>query len=125
MDKMRFQDMFRAWDAFDLDRLGAFWHDDMSMNIVGLPGRDSALRLKGKESALDFARMVKEQQQSSGGAMQHIPDWIIVQEDLAAVQGTLRLVTPNHADSYGSFLDFFKLRDGQVVEYNLFSFNPR
>jgi len=124
MNIMQFQEMFKAWDAFDLARLGTFWHDDIAINIVGLPGREGMLRIRGKEAALEFAGGVKEQQQESGGAVQHIPDWIIIEEDLAAVRGTLRLTLPNSADSYGSYLDFFKLKDGTIIEYNLFYYNP-
>ena len=53
--------MFKAWDAFDLEGLGTYWHDDIAMNIVGLPDRESALRITGKDAALEFVRGVKEQ----------------------------------------------------------------
>jgi len=125
MNNIQIQEMFKAWDAFDIARLGTFWHDDIVMNLMGIRDREEPVRIRGKKAALESVESVKEQLQQSGWTMQHIPDWIIIEEDLVAVQGISRVAAPNSADVYGSFMDFFKLKDDKIIEYYSFSYNYR
>jgi predicted SnoaL-like aldol condensation-catalyzing enzyme len=122
MDKMQFQTMFAAEDKGDVETFAPFFHPEMTVHMLGVEGQEAPL---DKQGLLEYFKKVVEDRKSQGGAFQHIPSWILTQGDLAAVHGEVRITSPGAPDTFGTFMDFFKLKDGLIIEYNIVFYNRR
>ncbi len=119
MNQKGLQDYFRVLDAADADTLASdYFHPDMLVFALGVEGIDRPLSCI---EFLDMQRAILGFRATRKETVTHIPAYIKVQGDLAFVDGALKVTYPGSADVYGKFTDFFKFKDGKILEYNICS----
>ena len=92
MDKMQFQTMFKAIDQSDMERIEPFLHPELTVHMLGVEGQEAPL---DKQGLLEYFKKVMKDRKSQGGTVQHVPSWIVIQENLASVHGTVRSTFPD------------------------------
>jgi ketosteroid isomerase-like protein len=121
MTRTQFKKMYWAEDTGDMETFGTFLHDDVVFHMVGVEGQEA--HLSGKEALKGFFKNVAGLR-DKGEAYYHLePDWIVIRGDLAAVQGTGKHTYSDHLGDTVRFVDFFKMRDGKIIEYNVFVYS--
>lgn len=116
MDQKQIQDLFRATDDGDQERLRRYLHGELVLTMIGVEGVDAPLDLEG------YLRFLEEgiaYRQSRGERTEHVPTHVKAGAALVAIRGYLRITSPDAPDEYHPYTDLWKLRDGQIIEYNI------
>lgn len=109
------QQFFHYSDDVDEENLRKWLHPDLKLTAlnVGLP---KPLNL---DEYLEFIRSIHKHHSDLGEATKHIPHNVMIEGDCIAISGQLLHTYPDRPDGYSTFFDFWKLRDGKIVEYNI------
>ncbi|MAG29862.1 MAG: hypothetical protein CL908_03090 [Deltaproteobacteria bacterium] len=116
MDVKQLQDLFRATDDGDANKLRNYLHPELILTMIGVEGVDGPLDLPGYLQFLDSSIAYRKER---GERTEHVPTKVKIQGDLIAIRGYLRIISPGEPDAYLPFLDIQKLRDGKIAEYNI------
>jgi ketosteroid isomerase-like protein len=116
MDVARIQDLFRATDDADADKLRDFLHPELQLTMIGVEGVDEPFDLPGY---LRFLAESVAYRDDRGERTEHVPTKIKIDAECIAVRGHLRITSASEPDEYHPYFDILKLRDGKIVEYNI------
>ncbi len=116
MDVKQVQELFVATDDGDFERLARFLHPDLVLHMIGVDGVDAPL---DRESYLRFLEESIAYRAGRGERTEHVPAQVRIHENSIVVRGYLRITSKDIADEYHPYTDLLKLRDGQIVEYNI------
>ena len=116
MDLKQVQDLFRATDDGDRGRLEEYLHPDLVLNMIGVDGVDAPL---DRVAYLQFLEDSIAYRSSRQERTEHVPTHVKIAETVIAVRGFLKIEIAGEADQYHPYTDLLKLRDGQIVEYNI------
>jgi len=116
MDLSRIQDLFRATDEGDAERLARYLHPELVLNMFGVEGVEKPFDLQGY---LDFLAESIRYRKDRGEYTEHVPTHVKIEDSVVAVRGFLKITFPDEPDQYHPYTDLLKLRDGQIVEYNI------
>ncbi|MFC2000501.1 nuclear transport factor 2 family protein [Chloroflexota bacterium] len=121
MNRAQFKEMWWAQDTGDIEKFGTFIDDEVVFNMVGVPGQET--HFTGKKALKEFFQGVANLK-SRGESYFHLePEWIVIEGDLAAAHGTGKHTYPGRLGDTVRFVDFFKMKDGKIVEYNVFIYS--
>jgi ketosteroid isomerase-like protein len=116
MDKKQIEDLFRATDDGDAERLCRYFHPDLVLTMLGVEGVDAPFDRPG------YLRFLEESiayRSGRGEQTEHVPTHVKIGDAMIAIRGLLRISSRDEADEYHPYTDLLKLRDGQIVEYNI------
>ncbi len=116
MDLMKIQDLFRATDEADADRLMRYLHSELVLNMVGVEGVEKPL---DRPTYLAFLAESVRDREGRRERTEHLPTHVKIEGSVIAVRGFLKITCPDEPDAYHPYTDLLKLRDGQIVEYNI------
>jgi ketosteroid isomerase-like protein len=116
MDLMEIQDLFRATDSGDAERLAQYLHPALVLNMIGVEGTEEPLDLP---SYLAFLAEAIRDRESRHEHTEHVPTHVKIEETVIAVRGFLKITLPDEPDQYHPYTDLMRLRDGKIVEYNI------
>jgi ketosteroid isomerase-like protein len=116
MDEKQIQDLFVATDDGDSERLRRHLHPELVVTMIGVEGVDAPL---DRESYFRFLQESIAHRTARGERTEHVPTHVKIAGDTIAVRGYLRIVRKEDADEYHPYMDLLKLREGQIVEYNI------
>lgn len=109
------QKFFCYSDEVDQENLRKWLHPDLKLTTinVGLPG---PLNL---EEYLEFLVGINKHHAELGESTKHIPHNVLIEGDFIAISGQLLHTYPDRPDEYSTYFDFWKLKDGKIIEYNI------
>ena len=116
MDLMQIQEMFRATDAADGKRLCEYLHPDLVLRLVGVEGAEAPF---DRPAYFRFLEESNADRRGRNERTEHIPTHVKIGRSVIAVRGFLKIEIPGEADQYHPFTDLLKLRDDQIVEYDI------
>lgn len=116
MDEKQVQDLFRATDDGDEERLRRYLHPELELRMIGVEGVEAPL---DRSSYLRFLQASIAHRSERGERTEHVPVRVKIAGSTIAVRGYLRIVSKDAADAYHPYTDLWKLRDGQIVEYDI------
>ncbi|EQB08090.1 hypothetical protein L288_08685 [Sphingobium quisquiliarum P25] len=109
------QQFFRYSDDVDREKLREWLHPDLLLTAINV-GLEKPLNL---EEYLDFIERMKTYHADRGEVTKHIPTNVLIEGDFIAISGHVLHSYPDKADEYSTYFDFWKLRDGKIVEYSI------
>ena len=116
MDLLDFQDLFRATDEGNGERLSKYLHADLELNLPGVEGVDEPSDRQGYLAFLTESNRFREQRHER---TEHLPTHIKIEGSFVAVRGFLKITLPAQPDQYHPYTDLLKLHQGQIIEYNI------
>ncbi len=116
MDLMEIQDLFRATDAADVDRLTRYLHPELVLNMVGVEGVEKPF---DRPSYFEFLAESVRYREGRRERTEHLPTHVKIESSVIALRGFLKITFPDEPDQYHPYTDLLKLRDGQIIEYNI------
>jgi ketosteroid isomerase-like protein len=114
LDEKQIQDLFRATDEGDAERVSRCLHPDVVVTMIGVDGVDEPFDRAG------YLRFLQESiayRSGRGERTEHIPEKIRIGGTRVAIRGHLRITSPDAADDYHPYTDVWNLRDGRIVDY--------
>jgi hypothetical protein len=116
MTEKEVQELVRATDDGDVECLRRYLHPELELNMIGVEGVDAPL---DRETYLGFLGDSITDRSGRGERTEHVPAHVMIDGGTIAIRGYLRITTRAEADQYHPYTDLLKLRDGQIVEYNI------
>lgn len=119
MDLKQIQDLFRATDKGDSQRLCKYIHPEVVLTMVGVEGVDAPFDRPGYFRFLEESIRYRE---GRNERTEHVPAHVKIEGSTIVVRGFLKIEkneSAEEADEYHPYTDVLKIRDGQIVEYDI------
>jgi len=116
LDERQVQDLFRATDDADPERLCRYLHPEIVVTMIGVDGVDAPF---DRDGYLRFLADSLAHRRDRGERTEHVPVQVMIGDATIVVRGYLRIISKVAADAYHPYTDLWKLRDGRIVEYDI------